>query len=351
MKKIEILLKNFLLRVLLLFKTRNKKDSYSFNSNSKILFIRLNRIGDALVVTPLLKVVKDHLKCKIYLLADNKNHFVFTNNPSIDKVIIFEKGLQGFLETIRMIKAEQFDAIVDLHDDVSTTVSFLLAFSSCKNIFGLQKENEAVYTKTTDRLEPTKTHIIDRTLELTKLFNINYNRANVNVHYFPKAESQGKVKNILKRKGLTNKFLVGINISAGSDARFWGVERFQNLIKFLSGYDLHYVILSTTRDIKLALKILNEKQKNLYTPSFDGFAAMISELDLLFTPDTSAIHIASAFSVPVFGLYVNYKTDDMIWSPYKSDFDCNITTQPTLAKVEYDEVIKKFQPFLEKHLI
>jgi ADP-heptose:LPS heptosyltransferase len=86
------------------------------------------------------------------------------------------------------------------------------------------------------------------------------------------------------------------------------------------------------------------------SPDFDEFCAAISKLDFLFTPDTSAVHIASAFNIPVFGLYVKYNTNDMIWSPYKSKFECIITTEPNLNTVSFEDTIAKFKPFFESVL-
>ncbi|MCK7524365.1 MAG: hypothetical protein MZV64_45405 [Ignavibacteriales bacterium] len=88
---------------------------------------RLNRLGDALVTTPLLHEIKNQLKCKVYVLADRKNHFIFKNNLSIDEVFIFEKGLDGFKNFNNIINQKSIDAVIDIHDDVSTTVSLLVA--------------------------------------------------------------------------------------------------------------------------------------------------------------------------------------------------------------------------------
>ena len=71
---------------------------------------------------------------------------------------------------------------------------------------------------------------------------------------------------------------------------------------------------------------------------------------MLFTPDTSIVHIASAFCKPVFGIYVKYNTKDKIWSPYKSSFDCIITQNPTLENVRFESVIERFIPFLKKSI-
>ncbi len=100
MKQIEIILRKFLLRLLLLFSVRktNTLGNYYFDSDSKILFIRLNRIGDALVTTPLLHQIKEKIGCSIFVLADKNNHFIFNNCPDVDGVIIYKKEMSEIKE-------------------------------------------------------------------------------------------------------------------------------------------------------------------------------------------------------------------------------------------------------------
>lgn len=351
MKKLEFLFRQLLLRLLLLFSS-GKKNSMpiELNKNSKVLFIRLNRIGDALVVTPLLSLIKEKTGCRIYMLADRKNHFVFRNNPDVDNIIVFDKSLNGIINHLKFIRSEKFDAIVDLHDDVSTTVTYLIALARTENKLGLKKGNEIVYTRTIEKPDPSTNHVVDRNLQIAQLFNLPAHSDNLNIRYFPKKEAMEKVRNTLQKKH-NGKFLLGINISAGSESRFWGVDNFRHLLDLLKCYNVYPLLICSTRDLNKALAITNNNREMIfYTPSFDEFASAVSCLDFLFTPDTSIIHLASAFGVPVFGLYVKYNTDDMIWSPYKSDFDCVITTSETLDDISFDEVIIKFKPFLEKHL-
>ncbi len=351
MKKIEVGLKNIFLKILLFFnKKTNSNNKPVFNESSKILFVRLNRIGDALVSTALIHEIKKNIHCKISVLADKKNFFVFNNNPDIDEIIIFQKGFSNFRKIVKRLNENNFDAAVDLHTDVSTTVSFLISFLKIPFKFGLEKENKILFTHTIKCLDVKTNHVIDRLLQLNSLFNINLNSHSANVVYNATDKSLKTVTTYLTRKFSQNKFLLGINISAGSQARFWGIEKFNDLLNFISGYDINYLLLSSTRDLKYAMEMRIEKEKIYYTPDFDEFAAMISKIDMLFSPDTATIHLASAFKKPVFGIYVNYNTDEMIWSPYKSDFDCVITKEPTLFNVTSEEVITKFKLFLEKYI-
>lgn len=348
-KKVEIFLKQIILKLLLLFsKRRNSSERPVVTENSKVLFIRLNRIGDALVTTPLLQQIKQQINCSVFVLADNKNHFIFEHCLSVNDTIIFEKGLKGIEEVKSFIKKNNIDTVVDLHDDVSTSVSFLLSSIDVSQIFGLKKENEKLYTHTISRLNSSTHHIIERTLELTKLFGFNPDYQQAEVEYKIQIKSIDIADTFINQ--FKNKFKLGINITAGSPARFWGANNYKELLSLLKKYDINSVVFTNEEYFDQATQIT--EGKNIYPPSkdFDIFAAGISRLNMLFTPDTSIIHICSEYKIPVFGLYVKYKTDDMIWSPYNSEFEAIVTKEPTLKNVTFNEVKNKFIPFLEKHL-
>lgn len=351
MKKLEIFLKNILLKLLVTFNPVKKNIPLPrFDSDSNLLFIRLNRLGDALVTTPLLYEIKKQLKCKVYVLADRKNHFIFNNNPSVDEVFIFEKGLKGYKNFNNTLKQKSINAVIDIHDDVSTTVSFLIAIARVRYKFALKKSNYSLFTHTVERIDPRNNHIILRILKLSELFNIEVNLNSVLVRYYPSKEVTDKARAELKRMNPENKYSVGINISAGSKARFWGVQNFKLLINFLSGYDVKPILFCTQEDLTLAEEIGDKNLIYPLTKGFDIFAAAILNIDFLFTPDTSIVQIASIKKVPLFGIYVKYKTDDILWTPFNTDFECIVTEEPTLNNVSFDEVKNKLLPFLEKHL-
>ncbi len=358
MKKIEYIFKKLLLQLLIFFSSFRRKPG-SKKEFKKILFVRLNKIGDALVTTPLLFEIKTRLKCSVFVLADKKNYFVFENNPSVDRVIIHHKSIKGIFDAVRFVSKEKIDAVVDLHDDVSATVSFIIALSKTSNKFGLEKENKKIYTATVPRLNPLNSHVVFRILEIGKLFGFSLTpgeNQKIRIQYYPKEEAKKNTEQYIQKRFRENKFMVGVNISAGSKSRFWGVENFRLLLNFLSEYDLYTLVLCSPADLYLANEITNRilpgnrEVPFFYSPAFDDFASIVSKLNLLFTPDTAAIHLASINRLPVFGIYVQYKTDNLIWSPLNSDFEYVKTREATLENVAFSEVIGKFKPFLEKHL-
>ncbi|MFC2135953.1 glycosyltransferase family 9 protein [Bacteroidota bacterium] len=308
-KKTEIFIRKIITRLFLLaLKAKPVSSMPQISNQTRVVLVTLNRIGDALITTSFIQVLKEKTGCSITLLAGKNNHFVFDSNPHCDDLILYEKGIAGIVNTIKKINRGNYNVVIDLHDDVSTTVTLLVAFSKVKFKCGLKKRNEKIYTHTVEKLNPINHHVIDRLMKFTDLFGIGYNREEVNIVYKCKDNSIRKAEDFITNNFEKKKFIIGINISAGSDARFWGVHRFKKLYDFLQNYDINLVLIAAQKDLHFANQITTGKLKIFCSPSFDEFAAMISKLNFLFTPDTSAVHLASAYHVPVFGIYARYFT-------------------------------------------
>lgn len=348
-KKIEFFLKKLLLRLLGINfkKTKNIKEISNFK-DKKVLFIRLNRIGDALVTTPLLNLLKTKLNLTIHVLADKKNFFIFTNQSFIDKTIVFNKGLSGFRKFKELISKENYDVVVDLHDDTSTTVSILLSFIYNSHIFGLKKNNLELYTKTIERLDSTKYHVVERIAKIAELFNVSYTKEELNIRFDFSKDDILHVNDFLQQAFNLSKPLIGVNIIAGNKARFWGINRFIKLIDLMKNYDVNIIIITTPNEIKTAHEISQGKIPIYYSNKFSRISALVSKLSLLFTPDTSIVHLASIYSIPVFGLYVKYKTNDIIWYAYKSKHDEVITLEENFENLTFEQIENQFKQFFEK---
>jgi len=349
-KKVEYFFKRIFLKSLLfLYPKRSGEENPTFNPDSKVLFIRLHRIGDALISTPIIRAVKEQIGCKVYVLADKANHFVFSNNPYVDEIFVFPKGIKIFYKVRRLAKNIGIDTVVDLHSEISTTVSFLVALIKAKNKFGLKRGNDEIFTKVIPKLEPGNNHVLEAVSEISALFNITMDFKKVTPDYFPNVDALRFADDFFSKYNSDSKFLLGINISAGSNSRFWGINNFKLLLSLLESYNIIYLLFCNTKDFGKAKQICEEKYIYPVSNDFSIFAAGIMRLDMVFTPDTSTVHIASAKRIPVFGLYVKDKETHMIWSPYGTDFECVTTGESNIHNISFDEVRSKFIPFLEKH--
>jgi len=102
----------------------------------KILVIKLRHIGDVLLTTPVFKALKENFpQAHISALVNKGTEAVVENNPFIDQIITFDRGIKRLnalrrfseeLKFLRKIRKMQFDTTIDLTGgDRAAIISFL----------------------------------------------------------------------------------------------------------------------------------------------------------------------------------------------------------------------------------
>ncbi|MFA7293892.1 MAG: glycosyltransferase family 9 protein, partial [Candidatus Omnitrophota bacterium] len=85
----------------------------------KILFITLSNIGDCILSLPVLDALhNEYPDALISCLVPERPKEIFSNNPAVDKVIIFDKHarLVGKIKLFFSLSRERFDIVVDLRN-------------------------------------------------------------------------------------------------------------------------------------------------------------------------------------------------------------------------------------------
>jgi len=91
---------------------------------AKILFVRSDKIGDAMVTVPVLRDLKlNYPDLKIDVLCSKVNKFVFEDLDFINSVLVVNSS-----ELVSRLKAEKYDAIIDL---LSTTKKLVRILKRC----------------------------------------------------------------------------------------------------------------------------------------------------------------------------------------------------------------------------
>ena len=84
----------------------------------KILIIRFSSIGDIVLTTPVIRAIKTQLDdVELHYCTKKQYHNLLEENPYIDKFHLLDNSLN---ELINDLKAEQFDYIIDLHNNLRT---------------------------------------------------------------------------------------------------------------------------------------------------------------------------------------------------------------------------------------
>jgi ADP-heptose:LPS heptosyltransferase len=344
-KRIELWIRRFLIQLLgrIFKRTNTLQSNIDFNA-CKFLFIRQDRIGDVLISTPLFEVLKKHYpRAVLDVLLSESNHFVLENDPLIHTRWIYKKKVGKSIALIRTLRKEHYDFVIDLMDNPSTTSTILCLLINAKWNIGIDKDNRFAYDIIVPMLSRSETHIIDRIAQLLIPFQIDPGKEKIAVRYSTSLKSEEFVDRFLCQNNLSSSVIIGINISAGNDARFWGIENFKELITYLDKTYPEYktLLLYQPSDERRAQMITESHQSVILSPitsSFDQFAAFIKRLSYLVTPDTAAVHLASAFNVGTVVLYVQSNKALRIWEPFGTDYECIITDKDDLSTIPVTHV-------------
>jgi len=151
-----------------------------------------------------------------------------------------------------------------------------------------------------------------------------------------------------------NKHLIAINISAGAKIRYWQLENWNLLLQLISDeYKNCYFLLLATKDDRVQQKQLASYlgSENCFEgklASIQHFAAYIKSADLLITPDTSAVHISSAFGIPTIALYPNPEWNYVSWQPYRVTFKSIKSSTENVNDISVQEVFIKFKSLINE---
>ena len=75
----------------------------------KILVVRFSSIGDIVLTTPVVRVLKKQINAEVHFLTFSKYADLLLDNPYIDKVHTIEKIIS---EVILSLKQEKFDLLI-----------------------------------------------------------------------------------------------------------------------------------------------------------------------------------------------------------------------------------------------
>ena len=87
---------------------------------NKVLFIGLSCVGDVVMTSPVIQVLKGKFpEASIDFVADKRSRVLYENIPGLGKIVIKNKGhfLRGAPDLIRRLRKTRYDIIVDVRTD------------------------------------------------------------------------------------------------------------------------------------------------------------------------------------------------------------------------------------------
>lgn len=263
----------------------------------KFLIIRFSSIGDIVLTTPVVRCLKQQVDgAAVHFLTKKAFLPVIAANPYIDRIHLLEDSLG---QTIRAIKDEGFNYIIDLHNNLRTAIVKsrvpVISFSFSK----LNFEKWILVNFRKDRLPPK--HIVDRYLETVKLFDVvNDGRG---LDYFIPPEDEINIS------GLPQPFHNGyvlFAIGANHATKRLPAEKITALCKEMM---LPVILAGGKEDLPAGEEIAGACG-NLVINACGNYninqsASLVRQADVVITHDTGLMHIAAAFKKKVISVWGN----------------------------------------------
>lgn len=134
----------------------------------KFIVIRLSSIGDIVLASPVLRCLKKQVAgAEVHFLTKSSFKKVTEANPYVNKFFYYDNNMDKLIESL---KAENYDYIIDLHNNIRT---FRIKRSLKKKSFTIDKLNWQKFLLTTFRINvmPGK-HITKRSLQTVESFGV-----------------------------------------------------------------------------------------------------------------------------------------------------------------------------------
>lgn len=256
----------------------------------KILVIRFSSMGDIIYTTPVVRCLKTQLpQAEVHFLTKPAFKYIYDNNPYVDKLLLLKPTLA---ETIAEIKANQYDYIIDLHNNLRTAL-IKLKTGIRSSTYRKQPVRKWLSLKFKLKLvEPI--HLVERYMKAVDFLGVKNDGKPID--YYIKAEHD--IKKLLPESHHHN--YIAFVIGATHFTKRMPNEKIISICRQIN----KPIVLLGGEDVKAnGTEIVSALGSNVYNAcgitTLDESVFLVSKADRVLGFDTGLTHIAEAFNKPI----------------------------------------------------
>ena len=312
------------------------------NDIKSILFLRYDgKIGDMVVNSLMFREIKKvYPNIKIGVVARGAAIDIIKDNPNVDKIYEYYKDRKKIKDLALKIKEEKYDLLIDFSEMLRVNQMMLINLCGARINIGLDRKDWKLFDLSIESGKDFKwtEHITNR--YLAYLIKLGLKKESIDISYDIYLKDEKKYETFFY-KIKENKKLI-LNPYGASKHKSFNIETLENIITYLKDKDIA-IILVYFGDKYKELEFLEKKYKSVYIPkkieSILNTAILIKKSDYVISPDTSIVHIASAFNKKMITVYPpkggKYGVDHLVWAP-KSEYNRVIFCKDKTGN--YDEI-------------
>lgn len=300
-----------------------------------------------MLTTPVVRALKVQLEnAEVHFCTKSQYKGIVENNPYLSKVICLEDNLNQLIETL---KAENYDYIVDLHNNLRTRIIKSRLRKKSKAFDKLNFEKWLYVNLKINKLP--NVHIVDRYMHAVRELGVNKDtlgldyfiphKDEVEMEWLPETHRRGYIAFAIGAQHATKKLPV------------------KKMIELCDKINKPIVLLGGKEDFEDGELVANFFKKNISSESYEPMlkelnkkadiynacgkynlnqsASLLKQSQAVFSHDTGLMHIAAAFKKEIYSIWGN-TTPYFGMYPYKTKFTVfernNLSCRPC-SKIGY----------------
>ena len=282
----------------------------------RVLFIRYERIGEMIMATSLIRNIAMALPGgKVDVLANPATAPVLEGNPHVGNVLVLDRNsMRSYRQLMKRLRRERYTVMVDWrinNQPIFTSTPLLMFAGRARFRVGAGGDSKPrIYNVSVPEWNRVE-HYIEGSKQLAIPFGINPEVVDWQPEVFlspgerSAAEERWKEAEALAGKsdtgtvGSSKRLLV--NLSASEPKRRWPDGKFIATLRSArdSAPNMPIVVIGLPVEWESVQAVANAVGAlPVLTPQLRDAIALVGTADLVFTPDTSISHAASAFRRP-----------------------------------------------------
>tara|TARA_B100001758_G_scaffold41839_1_gene32972 strand:+ start:796 stop:1821 length:1026 start_codon:yes stop_codon:yes gene_type:complete len=325
--------------------------SFTFVSTSlKILVVRFSSIGDIVLTSPVLRILKSQKNIEVHFLTKDEYTSILEKNPYIEKIHVIKNSVA---EVKDQLFKEKFDYIIDLHNNLRSQL--LRSLKVPIKRYSKSNFKKFLYMFFGINLLNNK-HVVDRYVDVLSFLNLKNDDKGLD-YFLPKGSL---VDYDVKQKYIT--WCIG----ASKIQKQLSVSQIATIANKL---DLPIILLGGKEQKEHGDKIIQISNKARILNfcgevSINQSAYLIKNSQYLFTNDTGLMHIAAAFQKKIISFWGCTKPD-LGFYPYieeskslmivsknskrqcsKHGGSCKFSDDGCVKMIDAEKILKRIKEFI-----
>lgn len=329
------------------------------SDKNKILITRTDKLGDVILTLPLISEVQRIFPdSEISFLTKSFVKDLIEGYFAFNRLITLE-SLNGFFSSLKFLKKEKFDIVINVYPRFKLALLFFLAGIKCRIGTGYRWYSFLHNKKLYEHRKNSVKHESEYNIDLLKTITVKATYHSNFVFTYTDEEKQTLDEKLKKiNLSFSEKYIIVHPGSKGS-AIDWSVENFKLYVKkFLEEFKNTKIVLTGIREeSEILTGICNsvpEEHKNFVINLCDKLnlkelMILIDNSKLFVSNSTGPIHIAGALNKNIIGFYPNQAPmNETRWRPLSKNA---VILKPDslsgdMCEIKVEKVISETKKFM-----